>query len=58
MIDLASEDAKKTLLSYAQKQTEAISKHWPASKSEYKFDIKEAKKIIAKTEVSEEQPAS
>lgn len=57
-IDLASEDAKKTLLAYAKKQAEAISKHWPASESEYKFDIKEAKRIIAKKNAEEEPPAS
>jgi len=35
-----------------------ISHYWPDSESEYRFDIKEAKKIIAKRDINEEQPAS
>lgn len=57
-VDLVSAAAKKTLFSYAKKQADAISKHWPASNTEYKFDIKEAKKIIGKKDTEEEQAAS
>ena len=57
-VDLASEDSKRTLFAYARKQAELISHYWPDSESEYRFDIKEAKKIIAKRDINEEQPAS
>ncbi len=57
-VDLLSKEARKLLFEYATKNTDAISKHWPPASSEFKFDLKEAKKIIAKKEVEEENPAS
>ena len=46
-IDLASEDAQKTLLDYAEKAASPFRKEWPEELS-YEFDVKEAKKLLAK----------
>lgn len=57
-IDLSSGSAQKALANYANEKTEKLSKHWPPSGAIYKFDIKEAKKIIGKTDEDEEAAAS
>ena len=46
-IDLSSEDAQKTLLDYAENAVKPFSKEWPEELI-YKFDLNEAKKLLAK----------
>ncbi len=55
-IDLSSEDAQKTLLDYAENAVKPFSKEWPEN-SIYKFDLKEAKKLLAKKTEDEEGAA-
>ena len=54
--DLSSEDAQKTLLNYAKEAVRPFSEEWP-EKLVYKFDLKEAKKLIAKKTEDEEGTA-
>lgn len=56
-IDLTSDPVRKTLAEYAEKQADAISKHWP-DELKHRFDLKEAKKIIGAKDKEEETPAS
>ena len=55
-IDLSSENAQKTLLDYAQKAVEPFRKEWPEELI-YKFDLNEAKKLLAKKSDDEESSA-
>ncbi|MFT4045595.1 MAG: type I-U CRISPR-associated RAMP protein Csb1/Cas7u [Solimonas sp.] len=57
-VDLVSDSAQKTLSAYAKQKTALISEHWPPTDAVFKFDIKEAKKIIAKKDAEEESSAS
>lgn len=52
-VDLSSQDAQKTLLGYAKKAVEPFIKEWP-EKLIYKFDLQEAKKLLAKKAKDEE----
>ncbi len=55
-IDLSSEDAQKTLLAYAENAVKSFSKEWPEELI-YKFDLKEAKKLLSKKTEDEEDTA-
>lgn len=55
-IDLTSEDAQKILLDYAKETVEPFSKEWPKELI-YKFDLNEAKKLLAKKLEDDESPA-
>ena len=55
-IDLSSEDAQKTLLDYAKTAVKPFSKGWPKDLL-YKFDLNEAKKLLAKKAEDEEGEA-
>ena len=55
-VDLSSQDAQKTLLGYAKKAVEPFSKEWPEELN-YKFDLQEAKKLLAKKAEDEEGTA-
>ena len=52
-IDLSSKDAQKTLLEYAKDAVKPFSEEWPKELI-YKFDLKEAKKLLAKKTEDEE----
>jgi len=52
-IDLASEDAQKLLLSYAKNVVKPFQSKWPETLA-YQFDIKEAKKLLAKKDEDEQ----
>ncbi len=57
-VDLASENAKKTLLEYAKEAVKPFRKKWPEPEELiYKFDLKEAKKLLAKKATDEEGSA-
>ena len=53
---LSSEDAQMLLLEYAVKAVKPFKKEWP-QKLIYKFDLKEAKKLLAKKSEDEEGAA-
>lgn len=55
-VDLSSEDAQKTLFDYAKEAVKPFSKEWP-EKLIYKFDLQEAKKLLAKKTEDEEDAA-
>ena len=55
-IDLSSENAQKTLLDYAKESVKPFSREWPEDLI-YKFDLKEAKKLLAKKTEDEEGTA-
>ncbi|MGH7944180.1 MAG: type I-G CRISPR-associated RAMP protein Csb1/Cas7g [Opitutaceae bacterium] len=52
-VDLASSDAKKTLLDYADKAVKPFSAEWP-KELVHKFDLPTAKKLLAKKDDPEE----
>lgn len=54
-IDLMSEEAQKILLEYAKTATKPFKDQWP-EKLVHKFDLKEAKKLLAKKEEAEAAP--
>ena len=54
--DLSSENAKETLLNYAKEAVRPFREEWP-EKLSYKFDLKEAKKLLAKKTEDEEGAA-
>jgi CRISPR-associated protein Csb1 len=53
LIDLSSDTAKKTLLTYAQKAVEPLKSGWP-KQLVHPFDLAAAKKLLAKKEAAEE----
>ncbi|MCY4237668.1 MAG: type I-U CRISPR-associated RAMP protein Csb1/Cas7u [Rhodospirillaceae bacterium] len=55
-VDLVSESSRKTLLAYAQRTVENFSRKWP--KLEHKFDLSEAKKLLAKKAEKHEEVGS
>ena len=55
-IDLSSKDAQKTLLEYAKDAVKPFSEEWPKELI-YKFDLKEAKKLLTKKTEDEEGAA-
>ncbi len=55
-IDLSSEDTQKRLLGYAKDAVKPFSEEWPQELI-YKFDLKEAKKLLAKKTEDEEGAA-
>ena len=55
-VDLASKDAQEVLRDYAEEAVKSFSGEWP-EKSSYKFDLKEAKKLLAKKTEDEEGTA-
>ena len=46
-IDLSSKDSQDKLVEYAEKTLKPFKEHWPTG-SEYRFDVKEAKKLLKK----------
>ncbi len=55
-IDLSSKNAQKTLFDYAKEAVKPFSKEWPEELI-YKFDLNEAKKLLAKKTEDEEGEA-
>ena len=55
-IDLSSEEAQKTLFAYAENAVKPFGKEWPEELI-YKFDLKEAKKLLAKKTEDEQGEA-
>ena len=55
-IDLSSEDAQKSLLDYAKEAVKPFSAEWPEELI-YKFDLNEAKKLLAKKIEDDEDTA-
>ena len=55
-VDLSSQDAQKTLLDYARGVVKTFSKEWPEELI-YKFDLQEAKELLAKKAEDEEGTA-
>ncbi len=54
-VDLVSEEARGLILQYATAAAESFKLNWPKSR-EFKFDVNEAKKLLAKKK-SDENPA-
>lgn len=52
-VDLESAAAKELILNYAKKAAEPIKTQWP-KKLDYEFDLKEAKKLLAKKDEKDE----
>lgn len=52
-VDLTSEDARKTLFTYAKDAVKPFIDSWPKERS-YKFDLAEAKKLLAKKSEEDE----
>jgi CRISPR-associated protein Csb1 len=55
-VDLASDAAKELVLAYAMEAVKPIKGNWPKT-LDYKFDLKEAKKLLAKKDEEEEAEA-
>ena len=55
-VDLSSQAAQKTLLDYAREAVKTFSKEWPEELI-YKFDLQEAKELLAKKAEDEEGTA-
>jgi len=57
-VDLSSEAAKKMILEYAKSAVKPFRENWPAGdKLIHEFDLKEAKKLLAKKDEEEEAAA-
>jgi len=58
LVDLASENARSMILKYATRQAVPLSTHWPKGNDiSHRFDLKAAKKLIARKEADDQSDA-